>query len=106
MTLARAQPVHVCPHRPLPPSFFLPTPQAHYEVEGRDRQGAPATQTLEFVPTEVLGAGAGYAPEPRWDALPQMPFMQFYHGLRQRNWTSPHYSAAAEKWDLQFFQDR
>ena len=75
-------------------------------MESRDRQGAPATQTLEFVPPEVLGAGAGYAAEPRWEALPQMPFMQFYHGLRQRNWTSPYYTPAAAKWDLQFFQDR
>ena len=27
-------------------------------------------------------------------------------GLRERNWTSKYYDPAAEKWGLQFFQDR
>jgi hypothetical protein len=92
-----------CPAHPTPPG---PHPQAHYEVEGSDRQGQPSTSIFDFVPAEVLGAGAGYAPEPRWSSLPQMPYMEFYQGLRERNWTTKYYNQAAEKWSLQFFQDR
>jgi hypothetical protein len=36
----------------------------------------------DFVPTDVLGQGAGYAPEPRWNRLPQMSFMEFYQVRR------------------------
>ena len=38
------------------------------------------------MPGEVLGS-AGYAPEPRWSKLPQMPFMEFYQVCRPaRGW--------------------
>jgi hypothetical protein len=95
------------PHPPCnPPRLTPPHPQAHFEVEGSDRQGQPSTSSFDFVPAEVLGAGAGYAPEPRWSSLPQMPYMEFYQGLRERNWTTKYYNPAAEKWSLQFFQDR
>ena len=37
--------------------------------------------------------------------LEQMPFMEFYHGLRERNWTSPWYKEDATPWRVQFFAD-
>ena len=37
--------------------------------------------------------------------LEQMPYMEFYQGLRERNWTSPWYKADAPPWRLQLFQD-
>ncbi|EFN51285.1 hypothetical protein CHLNCDRAFT_141222 [Chlorella variabilis] len=79
--------------------------QAHFEVPSKDAEGQESSAKFDFVPKEVLGQGAGYAPEPRWERLPQMPYMEFYQGLRERNWTTKHYNPAAEKWDLQFFQD-
>ena len=78
--------------------------RAHFDVPGRDKEGRAVTNTYDFVPPEVLGA-VTYAPEPAWAALPRMSYMEFYQGLRRRNWTSPHYDAAAEPWDIQFFRD-
>lgn len=57
-----------------------------------------------WVPGEVLG-NAGYAPEPRWGKLQQMPFAEFYQGLRERNWTNAAYDANAPPWSVQLFQD-
>lgn len=31
--------------------------------------------------------------------------MEFYHGLRQRNWTSPYHDPTAPAWDLKFYKD-
>lgn len=56
------------------------------------------------MPGDVLGS-AGYAPEPRWHKLPQMPFAEFYQGLRERNWTHAAYDPSAPAWNIQFFQD-
>ena len=56
------------------------------------------------MPGEVLGK-AGYAPEPNWHKLQQMPFAEFYQGLRQRNWTSAAYDPNAPPWSVQLFQD-
>ncbi|KAI7845492.1 hypothetical protein COHA_001038 [Chlorella ohadii] len=94
-------------HHPLI-SCPLPTllmPQAHYEVPGVDAEGKAVTRTYDFVPEEVLGTAAGYAAEPQWHRLPQMSYAEFYQGLRERNWTSKYYNPAAEKWQLQFFED-
>ena len=78
--------------------------RAHFDVPGRDKEGRAITNTYDFVPPEVLG-DVTYAPEPAWAALPRMPYMEFYQGLRRRNWTSPHYDAGAEPWDVHFFRD-
>jgi hypothetical protein len=56
------------------------------------------------VPGEVLGK-AGYAPEPKWHKVQQMPYAEFYQGLRERNWTNPAYDANAPPWNVQLFQD-
>ena len=37
--------------------------------------------------------------------LQQMPYMEFYQGLRERNWTSPWYKADAAPWRVQIYQD-
>lgn len=34
-----------------------------------------------------------------------MPYMEFYHGLRERNWTSKYYNPHVDKWDVQFYKD-
>ena len=34
-----------------------------------------------------------------------MPYMEFHHGLRQRNWTSPYHDPTAPAWDLRFYKD-
>eukprot|EP00891_Asterochloris_glomerata_P005616 jgi/Astpho2/5616/Aster-02868 len=57
-----------------------------------------------YVPQEVLG-NVSMGPEPDWLHLPQMPFMEFYHGLRQRNWTSEYYQQDAEPWTVQMYED-
>ena len=44
-------------------------------------------------------------PRSRRFRLEQMPYMEFYHGLRERNWTSPWYKEDATPWRVQFFQD-
>ena len=40
------------------------------------------------------------APKPRWGQLPQMQQAEFLHGLRQRNWTSPHFRADSQPWKV------
>lgn len=42
-------------------------------------------------------------PHPCFSLLPPCTAPQ---GLRERNWTSKYYNPAAEKWRLQFFEDR
>ena len=39
------------------------------------------------------------------NVLQQMPYMEFYQGLRERNWTSPWYQQEAQPWKVQIFQD-
>jgi cell division protease FtsH len=77
---------------------------AHFEVPTQGQDGQAETAVYDFVPVDVL-ASPGYAPEPRWSSLPQMPYMRFFQGLRERNWTGPHYDPDAPAWDLQFFAD-
>jgi hypothetical protein len=80
---------------------------AHFEVEGRDKEGQPVTKTYDFVPVEVLGpAPAAATAAPAWHRMPEITFMEFFHGLRQRNWTSKYYDAQAEPWTVQFYKDR
>ncbi len=61
-------------------------------------------EQVDFVPAEVLGDQT-YAPEPRWGKMQQMPYIEFYQGLRERNWTSEHYKPDAPLWRIQFFED-
>lgn len=75
-----------------------------YTYETKDKQGVVTTHHEGFIPGEVLG-NVNYDPEPNWNALPQMPYMEFYHGLRQRNWTSPYHDPQAQPWDLRFYKD-
>jgi len=79
--------------------------QAHFEV-ARSSGSKTTTQEYNFVPYEVLGRKTAYPEkEPAWDQLPQMSFMEFYAGLRERNWTSEHYNPDASRWDVAFFED-
>ena len=73
-------------------------------VRGLLTTGLPVVAQESWVPGEVLG-NAGYAPEPKWGKLQQMPFAEFYQGLRERNWTNAAYDANAPPWSVQLFQD-
>jgi hypothetical protein len=73
-------------------------------VKSEDKEGRVFQEEFDFVPADVLGS-ANYEPEPNWYKLEQMPYMEFYQGLRERNWTSPSYNPNAEPWKVQFFKD-
>lgn len=77
----------------------------HFEVETKDKDGRSVENIYDFVPAEVLGTGYNYDPEPEWSSIPQMAYMEFYKGLRERNWTSEYYNPDADPWKLQFFED-
>lgn len=58
------------------------------------------------IPSQSEESGGGSTPpEPNWWKLPRMNFMEFYQGLRERNWTSKHYNENADTWEMQFFKD-
>ena len=76
------------------------------EYTAETEVGAKETAMLQhqYIPPEVLGS-MHYDDEPHWEAMPQMTYMEFYHGLRQRNWTSPYHNPQAEPWVLKVFRD-
>lgn len=69
-----------------------------------DIDEVPTEIEAEYIPSEVLGS-AGYDAEPQWHTLPRTEYMEFYHGLRQRNWTSKYHDPTAQPWNLKFFKD-
>ncbi|KAL0050459.1 hypothetical protein WJX82_011563 [Trebouxia sp. C0006] len=75
-----------------------------YTAETDDGQGDTIEMEHEYIPSEVLG-NVNYDAEPDWQSLPQMPYMELYRGLQQRNWTSEHYDASAQPWDIKFYRD-
>lgn len=75
-----------------------------YTAETLDDKGDTIMAEHTYIPSEVLG-DVNYDAEPQWQSLPQMSYMEFYHGLRQRNWTSECHDAALEAWDLKIFRD-
>lgn len=62
--------------------------------------GDNVEKTYDFVPVEVLG-NVRYAAEPHWGGLTQMTFMEFFQGLRERNWTCKYFNPEAERWQVQ-----
>ena len=78
---------------------------AHFKVPGTEKDGEKKTNAYDFVPVEVLGSGAAVTPEPKWKSMRQMTYMEFYQGLRERNWTSKYYDPDADPWSVQFFRD-
>jgi cell division protease FtsH len=79
--------------------------RAHFEVK-KTSGSKEETRQYDFVPYEVLGSASQYQEkEPNWKDIPQMSYMEFYAGLRERNWTSEHYNPDAGRWQVQFFQD-
>jgi hypothetical protein len=67
-------------------------------------KGKFGTSTESFIPYDVLG-GAEVTlrdglREPFWPLLAEMNYMQFYHELQRRNWTSKHFDASAEPWKV------
>ena len=79
--------------------------RAHFEVAKPGGSDDQDKNVFDFVPYEVLGPSAGYEGEPKWTELKQISYMEFYAGLRQRNWTSKYYNPDAPPWDLKFYQD-
>ncbi|MEW5314131.1 MAG: hypothetical protein WDW38_005651 [Sanguina aurantia] len=66
-------------------------------------QDATTAAIFNYIPLSVLG-DYSTAKEPNWLKVPQLNFFEFYQGLRERNWTSPHFGASSPPWQLQFFQ--
>lgn len=79
--------------------------RAHFEVAKPGGSDGQDKNVYDFVPYEVLGSSAGYEGEPKWTELKQISYMEFYAGLRERNWTSKYYNPDAPQWDLKFYQD-
>ena len=75
-----------------------------FTAETDDGQGDTVMEEHQYIPAEVLGS-RHYDAEPEWETMPQMTYMEFYHGLRQRNWTSTYHDASAEPWNLKIFRD-
>ena len=75
-----------------------------YTAETEVEEGETSMEEHQYIPPEVLGT-SHYDAEPEWGSMPQMSYMEFYHGLRQRNWTSSYHDATAEPWNLKFFRD-
>ena len=75
-----------------------------YTAETDIGRGETVMAEHQYIPPEVLGS-MHYDDEPNWETIPQMTYMEFYHGLRQRNWTSPYFNARAQPWTLKIFRD-
>eukprot|EP00894_Picocystis_sp_ML_P005014 jgi/Pico_ML_1/55531/g1204.t1 len=59
-----------------------------------------------MLPANVMGETFGQpAVEPDWKNLPRMPFMEFYQGLRERNWTSDYFVQSSDPWKVDVFRD-
>ncbi|KAK9909403.1 hypothetical protein WJX75_001741 [Coccomyxa subellipsoidea] len=71
------------------------------------REDGSRTETeYKWVPKDVITASGQYVTkEPEWAKLPQMSFMEFYQGLRERNWTSEYYNEGSEPWKIEVFED-
>lgn len=59
---------------------------------------------VEYISPQVLGTSE-IVTEPEWEVYPKMSRMEFYHGLRQRNWKSEYFNPESDPWRLQFFVD-
>lgn len=73
-------------------------------VEESDEEAGTDAHEVRWVAPEVLG-DAGYAKEPQWKKIQQMPVMEFHKGLRERNWTHADYCKDASPWNVAFFED-
>lgn len=59
---------------------------------------------MEYISPKVLGTPDVVA-EPRWEDYPKMSRLEFFHGLRKRNWKSEYFEPGSDPWRLQFFVD-
>jgi ATP-dependent metalloprotease FtsH len=62
-------------------------------------------ERFQFIHPEVVFDTKAFMKSTRWRKMPKMPYMEFYHGLRQRNWTSPFYETDAEPWKIDIYLD-
>ncbi|CAL8467968.1 g7506 [Coccomyxa elongata] len=68
--------------------------------------GTSKPAEYKWVPKDVITASGQYvSKEPAWAQLPQMSFMEFYQGLRERNWTSKYYKEDSEPWKIEIYED-
>jgi cell division protease FtsH len=80
------------------------------EIQAKVLAKGVATKDIRIprtvIPSQSESGGSGPSPqEPNWWQLPRMNFMEFYQGLRERNWTNKYYNKNADKWEMQFFKD-
>lgn len=66
--------------------------------------GKTVEEKIAFVRGESLG-GESYASEPKWNEMEEIPFMQLYKGIEQRNWRSEFYDPDSTPWRISFFED-
>lgn len=59
---------------------------------------------LEFVRSETMG-DSPFHTEPQWDELEEIPYMQFYKGIEERNWRSDFFRPSSTPWKVCFFED-
>ena len=75
------------------------------EIEAFNTKRAYQDERFQFVHPEVVWDTKAFMKSSRWRRMPRMPYMEFYHGLRQRNWTSPFYDKDAEPWTIEIYLD-
>ena len=69
------------------------------EASLRGLRGKSEPHTHVWVPGEVV-QDVKRLPRPDWGRLREMPFSDFLHGLKQRNWTSRFYRPDSVPWKV------
>ena len=62
-------------------------------------------ERYQFMHPSIVWETQAHVKQPKWRAMRRMPYMEFYHGIRQRNWTSSFYDPNAEPWHVEVFMD-
>ena len=78
--------------------------QYHVSVK-KEAVGRTTREKIAFARLESLGEGME-AKEPNWRRMKEIPFMQLYKGVEERNWRSPLFNPDAAEWKILFFEDR
>ena len=81
----------------------LRDPNAEADID-EPIQPATSAMAYNYIPESVLGDWQ-YEVEPNWRQMDQMPLLEFFQGLRQRNWTDRRrYDPKSEPWRLQLYR--
>ncbi|KAF5832521.1 hypothetical protein DUNSADRAFT_11559 [Dunaliella salina] len=73
-------------------------------AERSQEEGEQWAHAYNYVPISVLGDWA-FEIEPQWTGLNQVSVLEFFAGLRARNWTArPYFNPSAAPWRVQLFR--